>query len=409
MTAGPRRGALTFILIAVGLDVLSLGITLPSLPRLIAELTRGGAHDAAVMFGIYMSTWHGAHLVAAPVLGELSDRYGRRPVILVSSLGLSLDYVLMALAPTLTLLFVGRVIAGITSATISVAGAYVVDVVPKEKRAASFGALGAAYAVGFVFGPALGGVLGDVSPRLPFWVAGGLSLVNTAYGYFVLPESLPADKRRPLSWQSANPFRSFSVLGATRVQLRNTFVLFFTVASQQVFQSTFVLYAMARYGWSVKSVGMAMALYGVAGGLVQAFGTKRLVAWLGERSGVRVGLFCGVLAFFTIGATASPLVCLVAISFAAMGAGLTRPSLNSLMTKEVSERRQGQLSGAITCLMGIAGIIAPAIFTRVFAWGNEAERLPGAPFVLASGLLLVALAMTALVNRLSAGDAGHSG
>jgi MFS transporter, DHA1 family, tetracycline resistance protein len=288
----------------------------------------------------------------------------------------------------------------VTSATISVAGAYVVDVVPKERRAASFGALGAAFSLGFVFGPALGGVLGDVNPRRPFWGAGGLSLVNTAYGYFVLPESLPVDKRRPLSWQSANPFRSFSVLGATRMQMRNTCVLFFTVASQQVFQSTFVLYAMARYGWSVKIVGLAMALYGIAGAVVQTLGTKRLVAWLGERSGVRVGLLCSVLAFFTIGATASSAICLIAISLAAMGAGLSRPSLQSLMTKEVSERRQGQLSGAITCLMGISGIMAPAIFTRVLAWGSEAQRLPGAPFVLASGLLLFALATTLLFRPL---------
>jgi DHA1 family tetracycline resistance protein-like MFS transporter len=401
--SGGRQGraALAFVWFVVALDILSLGITLPALPKLVASLGASTGHDGAIIFGWYMSTWHAVHFVAAPVLGELSDRFGRRPILLLSSLGLGLDYVLMALAPTLPLLFVGRIIAGATSATPSVAGAYIADTVPKEQRAASFGALSAAFGVGFVVGPVIGGFLGEVDPRLPFWAAGGLSLLNTAYGFFVFPESLPPEKRRSLSWSSANPMRSFAVLGITRVQLRNSAVLFVNGLSHLVYQSTFALYGALRFGWSSRAIGFGLGVYGFAAVLTQVVATKRLVNRFGEIATLRIGLVSALGALLTVGLTSSPVVCVVAIAFSAFGASIARPSLQSLMTREVSDQHQGQLQGAITSLLSIAGIAGPAIFARSFAWGQASGSStgPGAPFLLSSVLCLIAVGLVGSPSR----------
>ena len=238
----PRRAAVVFIFITVVLDILALGIVIPVLPVLVEDFLGGNTAQAATMFGLFGTVWALMQFIFAPVLGALSDRFGRRPVILISCVGLGLDYVLMAVAPSLGWLFVGRVLSGITAASFTTAGAYISDVTSLEKRAAGFGMIGAAFGVGFVLGPAVGGILGAADPRLPFWVAGGLALANAAYGYFVLPESLPPEKRKPFSWRNANPMGSLQLLRRYPglMGLASVSVMYHLV--HHVLPSVFVLY-----------------------------------------------------------------------------------------------------------------------------------------------------------------------
>src|SRR5438270_9826324 len=264
-----RSGAAAFIFVTILLDMFALGLVMPVLPKLVESFVANDTARAARIFGLFGTAWALMQFFFSPVLGALSDRFGRRPVVLLSNLGLALDYILMALAPSLAWLFIGRVISGITSASISTAFAYIADVTPPEKRAAVFGKIGAAFGAGFILGPAIGGLLGGMDPRLPFWVAAGLSFANALYGLLILPESLPPERRSPFHWKSANPMGALHLLRSDRVLAGLSVVNFLAQVAHVVLPSTFVLYTTYRYGWDPRTVGLTLAMVGICTMAVQ--------------------------------------------------------------------------------------------------------------------------------------------
>jgi len=289
------RRAIAFIFCTVTLDVLALGLMIPVLPRIVLGFMGGDTAGAAEMFGAFATVWALMQFFFSPLLGVVSDRYGRRPVILISCLGLGLDYIFMAVAPTLTLLFVGRVISGITSATIGTSFAYIADVTPANERARAFGLVGMSFGLGFVVGPAIGGLLGSLDPRLPLWAAAAACLINAGFGWFVLPESLPPEKRMAFTWKRANPVGSFRLLAAHRELLGLAAVNFLGQLAHQVLPAIFVLYAAYRYGWGETNVGLTLAFVGVCSAAVQGALVGPVVARLGERATLLLGLLCGAL------------------------------------------------------------------------------------------------------------------
>lgn len=397
-----RKAALIFILITVALDILALGMIIPVLPHLFEQFLGNDTAMAARYYGYAGMLWAAMQFLFSPVLGTLSDRFGRRPVVLLSNLGLGFDYVFMALAPTLSWLFVGRAISGITAASISTASAYIADVTPAEKRAAAFGMIGAAFGIGFVIGPALGGLLGGIDPRLPFWVAACMSLANFGYGLFVLPESLPPEKRTPrFVWKTANPFGALQWLRRHERLLPLAGVHFLSSLAHYVLPSTFVLYTAYRYQWGPKQVGIALGLVGIASAIVQAGLTRKLVPRFGERRALAIGLIFGCLGFAIYGMASSGYWMLAGIPVMAFW-GLAGPAGQSLMTAHLEAHEQGRLQGSLSSLMGVAGLIGPGLFTQTFAAFIGPQRgahLPGAPMFLAALLLLAALAVAWRVTR----------
>jgi MFS transporter, DHA1 family, tetracycline resistance protein len=386
----PRRAALAFIFVTVVLDMLALGMVLPVLPGLIEDFLGGDTARAAEIFGVFGSVWALMQFVSMPVMGGLSDRFGRRPVILLSNLGLGLDYVLMALAPNLRWLFVGRVISGVTAASISTAMAYIADVTPAEKRAKSYGLVGMAFGIGFVLGPAIGGMLGSVDPRLPFWAAAVASLVNAAYGFFVLPESLPLERRRPFEWQRANPVGSLKFLRAHREITGLAGAAFLSSVAHAVLPAVFVLYAGYRYDWDERAVGLALATVGASSAVVQGALVGPLVRRFGERTVLLAGLVAGAVGFGVYAFAPTGGTFLAGIPVVALW-GLAGPTAQGLMTRHVGPTVQGELQGAMGSLQGIATMVGPMMFATIFAWSiRDAARwhFPGAAYSLA-GLLLV--------------------
>jgi DHA1 family tetracycline resistance protein-like MFS transporter len=397
---GPTRAAFVFIFITVLLDMLALGIIVPVLPSLIIQFEGGDTADAALYYGVFGTVWAAMQFLAAPLIGALSDRFGRRPVILISTLGLALDYFIMAAAPTLRWLFLGRVLSGITSASFATAYAYVADVTTREKRAGYYGMLGAAFGVGFVLGPAVGGLLGSVDLRLPFWVAGGLSLVGTAYGFFILPESLPPERRAALDLRNANPLGSLTFLRGHRALFGLAAAAFLYRMAHDAMPSLFVLYGDYRYAWTERTVGLVLAGVGVASMIVQAGLVGRVTRIFGERRAMLAGFAFGATSFVVFALAPTGPLFFIGIPFSALF-GLTYPNLQSIMTSRVGDREQGRLQGSVASLMGVAGIIAPVMFTQTFAaaigpWASW--HLPGLPFFIAAALL-VGAAWIALRDR----------
>ena len=393
--AGPRRATVIFIFFTILLDMLALGMVIPVLPDLVKTFRGGDTVSAANTLGLFATVWALMQFVASPIMGALSDRFGRRPLILLSNFGLGADYILMALAPTLWWLFVGRVISGITSSSIATAYAYIADVTPLEKRAKSFGLMGAAFGIGFVIGPALGGILGHYDPRLPFWVAAGFSLTNAMYGFFVLPESLPTDRRSPFQWKRAHPIGSLQLLRSHAGLLWLGAMHFLYYVAHMSLPSVFVLYAGYRYGWGPREVGYTLAGVGVASAIVQGALVGPIVARIGERRALTIGLLAGAVGFAIYGLAPTGMIFIIGVPIMAIW-GLYGPSAQSLMSRRVGEQEQGKLQGALSSITGIANLIAPAIFSVIFAAALSTFRnwrLPGAPFLLASVLLLVALAL----------------
>ena len=382
-----RKATLAFIFALVTLDVLALGIVIPVLPKLIERFEGGDTARAAEIFGAMSTAWAVMQFVSMPIIGMLSDRFGRRPVILISCLGLGIDYFIMALAPSIAWLFVGRVICGITAANFSTAFAYISDVAPPEKRAGAFGIIGAAFGVGFVIGPALGGILGGIDPRLPFWVAGVLALVNAAYGYFVLPESLPPEKRMAFAWARANPVGSLKLLRTHRELFGLALVLFLMNLGHFVLPSVMVLYAGYRYGWSETQVGLALAFVGFCALIVQGGLVRRVVPKIGERRALAIGLLFGAIGFFIYGLAPTGALFLAAVPIMSLW-GFAMPSAQAIMTRHVGVSEQGQLQGANASLQSIAGIFGPGLFSQTFA--ATLTSLPGAAFMLAGTMLLAA-------------------
>ncbi|MEZ6151970.1 MAG: MFS transporter [Pirellulaceae bacterium] len=457
----PQHAAIAFIFVTVVLDVLSLGVTIPVAPKLIegmvlnsylsssghtsarisveiasevietirqapdidtaresllsdfAELSDAQREHmlevpldritgrASYFFGVFGAVWALMQFIFSPIMGALSDRFGRRRVILISCLGLGLDYILMALAPNLLWLFIGRILSGITAASFATAGAYIADVTPPEKRAASYGLFGAAWGLGFVIGPGLGGLLGESWLRLPFWVAGGLTLVNAAYGFFVLPESLSEENRSKFSWKRANPLGALKLLRSHPELLGLASVLLVYQLAHQVLQSVFVLYAGYRYNWGPEKVGTTLMVVGIFGILMQGFVVRRTAPMLGERRMLFIALVFGGLGYLIYGVANTGWLFWAAIPVFSL-VGFFNPAIQGLMTRRVSPREQGQLQGANSSLMGIAGMVGPLIFTAVFSAAispTAAVQIPGAPFLLASGLHLLAIIVALAVLK----------
>lgn len=392
-TLNPRSAAFAFILVTVVLDMLALGIVIPVLPKLVEDMVGGNTATAASLYGWFGFTWALMQFICSPLIGALSDRFGRRPVVLLSNLGLGLDYMVMALAPSVRWLLLGRTVSGMFAASISTAYAYIADVTPPAERAGRFGMLGAAFGLGFIIGPALGGFLGGIDSRLPFWVAAVLSLLNAAYGYFVLPESLAKEKRDRFRWSRANPFAALKLLQSRAALLGLASVLFLMNVAHFVLPSTMVLYASYRYGWDVTTVGLFLGGVGICGVIVQGGLVRPLVRRFGERRAVLAGLLFGALGFMVYGIAPTGDWLVIGIPIMSLW-GLTGPALQSLMTERLGASEQGKLQGANNSLMGIAGMIGPLLFTFIFAVAIGPHRdwhLPGAPLLLSALLMLVAL------------------
>lgn len=387
-----RPAAVLFILITVLLDMLSFGIIIPVLPKLVEEFFSGDTAHAAVIYGLMATSWAFMQFFCSPIQGALSDRFGRRPVVLLSNAGLGLDYIVMALAPNVVWLFLGRAISGLASSSFSTAGAYISDVTPPEQRAAAFGKIGMMFGLGFILGPAIGGWLGEIDPRLPFWGAAALSLLNACYGYFVLPESLPHDKRMAFTWKRANPVGSLVLLRSHHELFGLAAVAFIGYLAHAVLPGVSVLYMGYRYGWGTAAVGLMMAGVGVLAMIVQGGLIRPITARFGERTALLIGLLCGSIGFSIYGLAPEGWIFCFGIPFMASW-GLAGPATQSLMTRRVSSSEQGQLQGAIASINGVTGLIGPILFTQTFAHfigPNSAWHLPGAPFLLASLMLFSA-------------------
>jgi DHA1 family tetracycline resistance protein-like MFS transporter len=396
-----REAAFVFIFATVLLDMLAVGIIIPVLPKLVFDFLGGNAAETAKILGIFGTAWALMQFFFSPLQGALSDSFGRRLLILLSNFGVGLDYVLMALAPTLGWLFVGRVISGITAASISTAYAYVADVTPPDKRAARFGLLGAAFGAGFVLGPALGGLAGTISPRLPFWIAAGLSLANACYGLVILPESLPAARRARFAWRRANPFGALALLRSHAMLFRLATVNFLGNLAHAVLPSISVLYMMYRYGWNESLVGLTLAAVGFASIIVQGLVVGPVTRWVGERASLLLGLVFGVVGFLIFALAPTGLMFCLAIPVMALW-GLEGPACMALMSRLVGASEQGQLQGANASITGIANLFGPGLFTLTFAFaigGGREFNLPGAPFLIASLLLAAAAVAAWLATR----------
>ncbi len=393
-----RRAALGFIFVTVLLDMLAFGIIAPVLPRLISDFLHGDLARASKYMGLFVTAWALMQFFFSPILGVLSDRYGRRPVILLSNLGLGLDYIVMALSPTIGWLFLGRVLSGITSSSIPTANAYISDVTPPERRARAFGIFGAAFGIGFVLGPAIGGWLGAINPRLPFWVAGAFSLLNALYGLLVLPESLPVDRRQAqLKWKNANPVGALTLLRSHRELFGLAVVNFLGYLAHEVYVTVFVLYAIFRYSWNEKTIGVALAVVGIAQVFTFAVLVGPFVKQFGERRSLFAGLIFGAVGFALFGWAPVGWIFLASIPINCLWS-LAGPPSQSLMTQHVSPSEQGQLQGALGSMRGIAMVIGPGMFSGLFAICiAPGHSLPGAPWYLAAFLLLASLVVAWVV------------
>lgn len=396
-----RSAGLTFIMITLAIDVLGIGLLVPVLPELVTSLSGGDLSRGSAYYGWFIAVYAGMQFLFAPILGGLSDRYGRRNVLLISLFGAGVDYLLMALAPTLALLFVGRVISGITGANITAAHAYIADVSAPEDRAKNFGLVGAVFGVGFILGPAVGGVLAGIDLRAPFFAAAGLALLNWLYGYFVLPESLAQEHRRPFAWRRANP------IGSLRGLARNPFVLGLAVVfvcfglAHNALTSTWVLYTTYRFGWTAVVNGLSLALVGLLSALVQGVLVRALVPRIGERRAILVGLSAITVGLFAYGSVTEGWMMYLVMLVAALG-GLAGPTSQALVSQSVGADEQGEVQGALSSLMSLTGVAGPLVGTGLFGYFTSSAApvpIPGAALYFGGVLSLVALVVALRLFR----------
>jgi DHA1 family tetracycline resistance protein-like MFS transporter len=392
-----RRAAIAFILVTAVLDIVAMGIVIPVLPHLIEEFVGSNAR-AGLLNGVFVALWAGMQFLASPVIGSLSDQYGRRPVILISCAGLAADYVLMALAPNLWWLAVGRLVAGVTSSSFTTIYAYMADITEPEKRARAYGLIGAAFSGGFVLGPVLGGFLGEFGPRVPFWVAGALSGVAFLYGLFILPESLPLEKRMPFSWRRANPVGAMILLKRHAELAGLAVVNFLLYFAHHVFSAVFVLYAGLRYGWGPWQVGALLAMVGVLDMIVQGVLVGPASKRFGDRATMIFGLCGGAVGIAMMGWAPTGVAFIVAMFPNALW-GLAMPTLQSLMTRRVGESEQGQLQGANMSVASIAGVASPLFFGWIYSVSVGEGGGRAAAWLSDHGLPAVSAAADALLSE----------
>lgn len=397
LMASANKKALWFLMFTVFLDSVGLGIIIPVTPELLQELSGEPLSDAAKFGGWLMFTYALMQFFFAPIIGNLSDHFGRRPVLLVSLAALSVDYLFMAIAPTLALLFVGRLIAGIAGATFPTANAYITDITEEDKRAEAFGLLGAAWGVGFIMGPVIGGLLGEYGARLPFFVAAGLALANVLYGLIVLPESLATDKRRKFAWRRATPVGAMAALTKYPTALGLALVFLLFQIAHDANPSTWTYYTMLKFDWSERDIGFSMAAVGFGIAIVQGGLIGKVVDKFGEQKTVYLGLLMSALAYFGFAYASQGWMMYAFIVPFALG-GVFAPALRSILTQQVPANAQGELQGALTSLLSITAIASPLIMTQLFSFFSAANApiyFPGAAFFTAGvcvvlGLLLFA-------------------
>jgi DHA1 family tetracycline resistance protein-like MFS transporter len=400
-----RRAALAFIFVTVLIDVLAFGLIIPVLPHLIEQFVGGDTAHAAYWVGAFGFVFAAIQFVTSPIQGALADRYGRRPVILLSCLGLGLDFVFMALAPSLSWLLVGRIISAITSASFTTANAYVADVTPPDQRAKSFGMIGAAFGVGFIIGPLIGGQLGSIDLRLPFWFAAGLALLNFLYGWFVLPESLTHEKRSPkFDWSHARPLGSIALLRRYPQVFGLAAVVFLANLAHYVYPSIFVLFADYQYRWGPREVSYVLAVVGVCNVIVNMALVGRAVRRFGERRTLLIGLSCGMAGFLIYGMAGVGWMFLLGLPVSALWA-MAAPSTQALITRQVGADVQGRIQGALMSLVSLAGVVGPLLFAGSFGYFVDKRapvHLPGAPWFIAAALLACAVMIAWRFARVSA-------
>ena len=434
-SATHSKNALIFVMITVMINSIGFGIMIPVLPGLIKELTALENHEAVIHGGYLTLTFAVFQFVCMPIIGGLSDRYGRRPIMLVSLAALAVDFFLMALAPTILFLYIGRAISGVCSATFSTANAYIADVSPPEKRAQNFGLVGASFGVGFLLGPVIGGILGEYGTRIPFYAAGVISVINIIYGLIFLPETLAQSKRRPFDILRSNPVGSIIALGRIKGVKSLIFILFILAAAHTVYPTTYTFSTLEGLGWTSRDVGLSLGAFAVAsmivqGGLIRIIIPKIGLFWAGF-----IGIVSAVIAYTTLGSADAGWIIYAAGPFAAL-AGLYGPALTNMMSSRVSESEQGELQGAIGAAQGLALMAGPLAMTGIFAlFGNAANKaarqmqgfpdnvigifkyclgvmdvpyVPGSPFLLAGALSFLALVTFIFATNKADRDARYS-
>ena len=402
-TARTGSGAFAFVFIAVLVDSIGFGIILPVLPSLIMALAHVSVAKAAEYGGWLAFVYASMQFFCAPVLGNLSDRYGRRPVLLFALLALGIDYLIMGSAPVISWLFVGRLVAGVAGASFTPAYAYIADITPPEKRAQSFGLMGAAFGIGFILGPAIGGMLGSLGPRAPFFTAGAIALANTAFGYFALPESLPIESRRPFEWRRANPLGTLTQIRKYPVVLWLVGSMFLWQLGHQVLPSIWAFYTMSKFQWTAAQIGYSLAFVGV----VMAFAQGVLTRWLiprlgGERPAAAVGMAFAVFAYVGY-AFATQGWMMYVVSATSMFFAMTYPSLNALMSHQIPHNAQGELQGAVASVYSLSAILGPPLMTQVFGRFSSVSApvyFPGASFLAAALLTVLSAALFGRAMRL---------
>lgn len=395
------KAALIFIFITVLLDVIGLGIIIPVIPALIMELSGEGLSSAALYGGALTFVYAFTQFIFAPVIGALSDRFGRRPVILISLFGFGIDYLLVGFAPSIFWLFVARFASGITGASVTTASAYIADISTPEKRAQNFGLIGAAFGLGFIIGPVIGGLLGEYGPRVPFFAAAGLTMLNLLYGYFVLPESLSKENRRPFEFKRANPLGSLKQIKKFPAIMSLIGVFFLLQLSVHATQSTWTFYTMEKFQWDEKMVGFSLGIVGICVAIVQGGLTRVVIPKIGEVKAVYLGLLCYTLGFMGFAFSPSGFIVLTIIFPFALG-GFAGPSIRGIISNKIPANQQGELQGALTSLVSFAAIFGPPIMTNLFSFfttENAPIYFPGAPFFTGGVLTFLALIFSIRVFR----------
>jgi len=399
MANSARPAAVGFIFVTLLLDIVGLGIIIPVIPQLIQELTGADVSEASRYGGWLLFAYAFFQFLFAPLVGALSDRFGRRPVLLLSLLGFGLDYLVLAFAPTLAWLFVARVVSGIFGASFTTGFAYIADVSPPEKRAQNFGLVGAAFGLGFIIGPVTGGILGELGPRVPFLVAAGLTLLNMAYGYFVLPESLPADRRRPFEWKRANPLGTLLALRRYPQVVGLISSLVFVYIASHAVQGTWAYFTIEKFNWSPKDIGLSLGAVGILSAFVQGFLIRKAIPALGAWRTLIVGMVCNVTGLVLFALVQSQWMLYAFLIPYAFG-GLAGPALQGLLSNGVPENEQGELQGAMSSMMSATSIVGPPLMTTIFATFTEDGApvyFPGAPFV--AGAVLSALSLVLILGQ----------
>ncbi|MFL9483284.1 TCR/Tet family MFS transporter [Chitinophagaceae bacterium LWZ2-11] len=391
MPKDKQKAALGFIFITLLIDVIGFGIIIPVMPKLIEQLQHCTLSEAAAYGGWLLFAYAIMQFFFSPILGNLSDQYGRRPILLFSLLGFGVDYIFMAFAPSIWWLFVGRIVAGITGASFTTASAYIADISTPDKRAQNFGMIGAAFGLGFIIGPVVGGLLTSFGPRAPFIAAACLSLLNWVYGYFILPESLSKENRRKFSWKRANPWGAFKFLNKYPVILGLVASIVLLYIASYAVQSTWSFYTMKKFGWNEKMVGYSLGVVGLSVGLVQGLLIRVAIPKLGQEKSVYVGLALYTLGFLLFAYAAVSWMMFAFTVVYCLG-GIAGPALQGLISTHVPNNEQGEMQGALTGLISLTAIVGPPMMTNIFAYFSKEHtsyQFPGAPFILGAVLTLI--------------------